>query len=54
MTNSDRMRIDWLEREGHHRQLVTVYGPFPCYSRVMIRAWVAATIIIVAVAWWLA
>lgn len=49
MKNADRMRIGWL-----NRQLVTIYGPFPCYNKWEIRAYVVALTVFAAFLVWVA
>lgn len=46
MKESDRIRYMWL-----NRHLVTVNGPYRCYSKTEAWAWVAAIAIIFIVLW---
>ena len=46
MNNADKMRDKWITEYG------PVYGPYPCYDRWMVRAWVLVGVVCVAVAWW--
>lgn len=52
MRNSDRLRVAWLDREGQHPMLTTIYGPFPCYDKWSIRAYTVAMCLIAAVLVW--
>jgi len=52
MRNSDRLRVAWLDREGQHPLLTTIYGPFPCYSKWEVRAYTVALAVFAAVLIW--
>lgn len=52
MKNSDRMRIGWLLREGHHPMLTTVNGPYYCYRKWEVRAYTVALAVFAAVLIW--
>ena len=51
MRNSDRLRVAWLDREGQHPMLTTIYGPFPCYSRWEAWGCVACIVLFAVIAW---
>jgi hypothetical protein len=46
MKNSDRLRYYWMDR-----QLISMYGPFRCYSAWEAWAWVAAIVILFVCLW---
>lgn len=51
MRTSDKLRLAWLDREGHHSILTTLNGPYRCYSAWEAWAWVAAIVVLFAVLW---
>lgn len=52
MRNSDKLRIAWLDREGQHSILTTMYGPFPAYSKWEVRAYTIALILFAGLMIW--
>ena len=51
MRNSDKLRIAWLDREGQHSILTTMYGPFPCYSKWEVRGCVVCIALLTVILW---
>lgn len=47
MKNSDRLRFYWMDR-----QLVSMYGPYRCYSRWEAWGCIAVLVAIFAALWW--
>lgn len=52
MKNSDRLRYYWLDRDGHHPMLTTMYGPFRCYDKWKVRAYTVASVVLAAAMIW--
>ena len=52
MKHSDRLRVAWLDREGQHSILATMYGPFPAYSKWEVRAYTVAMILFAGLMIW--